>query len=274
MRIKAVPQMAIKAVSAHPYILGGALAVTALIGYRYYMASGDFAADSGGLDYANSAFAYTYGMPMVVPGGSGGGIVDSVGGGGAVGDTAGGGVNQSALLDFEILKEGHDYDLASRTLDANLAIAAVNADVAMAGLATQQLQAQMGLAQSFLNSTSQFMVGQIGDLTFQFLGTKAQNPVHEWQYKQFNLLLKNAGVQSLFGLTPQTGPTNVTSTLSSLNVSSLSGATSSGSSGSSGGSSFTSAGTSSAGSSGGTSTGDGGSFEASAFRDSGDRTAF
>ncbi len=242
MRFKAIPMAAVKIATAHPLLIGGAAAVAAIGGYKYY--SGTISTSSGDSDIepdpmASTQAGYSYGLPMVLPfggsagGGSAGGVVDTISG------ASGGGVSNSDLFNLELLKENHDYDLANKSLDAQLAIAATNAQIALAGIQASNYQTSAQLANSFLMSGSQFAAGNIAGMTFAFLSSgptqsskkKKKNKQIQQNFNNFTSLLNNSTVQALLGMNnvqSSTGSvTNATgSGTTSTNTGSTSGSTS------------------------------------------------
>lgn len=151
--------------------IAGAVAIGAGIYYYHNNVSPSDYLDADPM--ASTQMGYSYGMPMVVPQGVASGIVDAVSNpaAGTAGGDIGGGLTNLDVFNFEVLKEAHDYDLASRALDANLNIALVNADIAMQGIQATNWQTSANLANAFIRSGQQFVAGNVGGQTFAFLGT-------------------------------------------------------------------------------------------------------
>lgn len=272
MRLKAVPALIETTAEAHPLLVGAAVVAIGVSAY-YYTRTPTQALDAD--PNASTQYAYTYGMPMVVPGSVGGiatGVVDSITnpaapGTGVTTPTTGGiaDVSNLDIFNFEKLKEEHDYDLASRSLDAQLQIALVNASTAALGIQATNWQTSANLAAQFLRSGQQFFSGSVGGQTFAFLGSGALTPGQgkksiKYQAQQnafFMSLLNNSTIQSIIG-----GSNNVVqSSTGSLPASTLGGATAT-ASGSSGGSSSIAASLSSASASSGQSS----TYDTSAYQ--------
>lgn len=216
MRIKTIPSEAISYVEAHPatFAVG---AVVVIGGYLYYrsLQSPSKNVDANPVASANSAAPFTYGMPQIIPtdgSGASAGLVDT-----AVNPNApipaapssssgtGGTDLDWAMFHLEETKTQNDYSLAQQSLDAQLAIAAANTQIAMAGIGAANFQTDTQLAEAFLQSGSMYMTGNVGGQTFSFLQApklvQGANNFNAEQTSLFNQLQAsyNNGLQPVSG---------------------------------------------------------------------------
>lgn len=143
MRLKAIPQEAVKAVTAHPALVGGVLALGALA----YLTLGRAApADAAPSDGANVG-AFTYGTPLAY-----GSIAGGTGAGGTGGGGFSGGTDPSVMAALAIQSDKNlkDFTLGMATLDAQKDAIAKSTMVALETVKASRFSALAGIAQAFL----------------------------------------------------------------------------------------------------------------------------
>lgn len=207
MRIKAIPAEIGSYAEHHPYVLLGGVALLAIGSYYYYNAN--FPNENNTDVAASSAIPFSYAMPQMagtVGGGGGGGtgVIDTVTNPNAISPADKAAIDlEWAALGLATTKESHDYSIAKQTLAAQLAISKTNADVAFAGIASANYSTDASLAQSFIQSGQMFTAGQVGGLSFGFLGTgapvdgtsKNARKTIAMNEAEFSSLLSNSTVQ-------------------------------------------------------------------------------
>lgn len=248
MRLKAIPAVVEHAMAVHPVLAVIGVAAVGFGAYQY-VNNRTPATSSNDSSVASTQQGFSYGMPQVMPVDGATGMIDALtnpnqgsatdpastsvaGAGGSTGSTTGtianaGGLTNLDIFNFEKLKEEHDYSLATMTLAANMAIAQSNADIAAMGIQSANWTAGASLAEAFIRSGQQFVAGNVGGMTFAFLGTGTPLKFDPSQYASrnqaamaqinaqqtsFSNLLNSSVVQSLLG------NSNVQSSSGSLSV--------------------------------------------------------
>lgn len=159
MRLKSIPDDAVKIVENHPYVVGG-IVLAAVVGIYLHSsnsANTQSAADTSYDPYA--ALNLGYSAPIAYPVASNGGTSGTIGGTSSSFDP--GAVTQKDLFDFEKLKSQQDYELALSTLEYNSNVAIANATLGMAGIQASNFTAATQLAQSIVGTQATSLTGAI-----------------------------------------------------------------------------------------------------------------
>lgn len=152
-----LPEKAVAVVKNNPFITTGVIVVFGLGAYLYMRSPVE-----EGTPTVYDAFGGTgYSSPTAYPINDISGDLVGYGGGGSSTYFDPNAVTDREIFDFEVLKEGHDYELSMETLKRNTDIALANATLQLQGIQASNFGSAALLASSMLASNSTSVIGAI-----------------------------------------------------------------------------------------------------------------